>query len=211
MNRFFFRCPSCFLKFTADVEGVRRPSVVECPVCTSRHLKCLGSTKGVVRMDVPCNDKCVFAEGPDCSCSCGGANHGSKLLVPVVSGVVDFSGKGPSWLVETAIKKHRWWTAEMAAIEVGRPEHVKAAFAAGRTGSDEQRRLIRDWQDWRSALQLGCESWQGREKKLKAFRAAYPGAGSSVLVPVGPSLNIGAAASLVLAASTFVQSDLFKF
>lgn len=35
------------------------------------------------RMDatVPCNAKCVDAAGPDCTCSCGGANHGSGLTV----------------------------------------------------------------------------------------------------------------------------------
>lgn len=36
--------------------------------------------KGHVNPSVPCNAKCVNAIGPDCECSCGGANHGSGHL-----------------------------------------------------------------------------------------------------------------------------------
>jgi hypothetical protein len=32
----------------------------------------------------PCDDRCTFARGPHCDCSCGGKNHGSKLTVVIV-------------------------------------------------------------------------------------------------------------------------------
>jgi len=32
----------------------------------------------------PCDGRCTHASGPHCDCMCGGANHGSGKLVPVV-------------------------------------------------------------------------------------------------------------------------------
>src|SRR5258708_993631 len=31
----------------------------------------------------PCDDRCTSARGPNCSCRCGGQNHGSNLTVTV--------------------------------------------------------------------------------------------------------------------------------
>lgn len=194
-NRFFFQCRSCFLKFTADAEaGQRAPRVEACPVCDDRRVKCLGSTRGVVKLSVPCNDKCVFAEGPDCSCSCGGKNHGLKLLVPVVSGVVEFTGKGPLFLVERI--KLRWdkWNRDLAATHEAPPAFVAEALAVDfRARSEAQRQIVQRWNDWRSKLRHGCQSWQAREKALAQFRAAFPGAGvvaSASAVSGGSSVEV---------------------
>lgn len=191
MNRFFYRCSSCFLKFAADAAGSVGPRVESCPVCDERYVKCLGSTRGVVSWRVPCDDRCVYAEGPDCSCSCGGKNHGSRLLVPVLSGVVEFSGRGPLWMVDDIRAKWQAWRAELVAIEMGRPERVKLAFAAGRSGSDAERALVRSWSSWWSVLREGCDSWPARALKLRQFRAAFPDAGTAQIIGGAP---VGAAA-----------------
>ena len=31
---------------------------------------------GPVETDTPCDERCTSAKGPDCNCSCNGANHG---------------------------------------------------------------------------------------------------------------------------------------
>lgn len=40
--------------------------------------------RGVVgtKTATPCNAACTDAIGPDCSCSCGGANHGRRNYSP---------------------------------------------------------------------------------------------------------------------------------
>ncbi len=115
-NRFFFRCGRCLFKFTADSEGYKRPDVPACPVCAREYVECLGATKGVVSLGVPCNDVCVFAEGPDCSCTCGGKNHGSRLLIPVLRGVVDFqSGRFPT--LEAARREWESWQARLREVK----------------------------------------------------------------------------------------------
>lgn len=114
-NRFFFRCPRCLFKFTADAEGYKRPHVEACPVCAREYVECLGATKGVLSFGVPCNDVCVFAEAPTCSCSCGGKNHGSRLVVPVVRNVVDFKGKLPT--LEKARVEWEGWRVKVEAAK----------------------------------------------------------------------------------------------
>lgn len=111
-NRFFFRCGRCLFRFAADVEGHRRPDVRGCPVCAREYIECLGATKGVLSVGVPCNDKCVFAESPDCSCSCAGKNHGSRLLIPVLRGVVDFD-TGKFSTLEAARREWEAWRAKV--------------------------------------------------------------------------------------------------
>jgi hypothetical protein len=32
--------------------------------------------KGILRPESPCDDRCVYAKGNLCECSCGGKNHG---------------------------------------------------------------------------------------------------------------------------------------
>ncbi len=193
MNRFFFRCGRCFFKFTADVEGYKAPEIGACPVCSNPWVKCLGATKGVLKVGVLCNDKCVFAEGPDCSCSCAGRNHGSRLLVPVIANVVDFSGRGPSWRrVEEAAAKWAWWCGELVKVDA--------------MPVPDEKRLAYSFQSFKRWLKRDAASWPAREKGLAEFRAKF---GVPVAAP-GPSLVLpGSAAGVVLAASSFGQLSLF--
>jgi hypothetical protein len=150
LNRFFFRCARCLFRFTADAEGYRAPDVRACPVCAREHVECMGATKGVVSLGVKCNDICVFAEGPDCSCSCGGVNHGSRLLIPVLRGVVDFdSGKFAT--LEAARREWERWRAKVDA-------------AKAKCGPESQARYVLT-----SALPdvYGSKSWVNRHKRFE--------------------------------------------
>lgn len=149
-NRFFFRCSQCLFRFAADVEGLRPPVVGACPVCSNQWVKCLGATKGVLSIGVPCNDKCVFAEGPDCSCSCAGRNHGSRLLVPVIRDVVDFKRSFPR-LDQAA----RLWSVFNARINEAR----EVLAAREHTGAADVRAFLRGVQRL-----LESQSWDHRKR-----------------------------------------------
>ena len=68
---------------TRSVNGIEftAPRIV-CPVCGDYNrdgdnaIMRSERINGHYNSDIPCNGKCVHAKGPDCECSCGGANHG---------------------------------------------------------------------------------------------------------------------------------------
>lgn len=43
----------------------------------NRYLK-VTTVKGIVNVDKRCDGRCMGATGPNCECSCGGANHGAS-------------------------------------------------------------------------------------------------------------------------------------
>jgi hypothetical protein len=45
-----------------------------CPVCG--RMMSYGHLKATLRPEVKCSAICTGARGPNCDCSCGGANHG---------------------------------------------------------------------------------------------------------------------------------------
>lgn len=184
LNRFFFRCGRCLFKFTADTEGFRAPSVPACPVCAREYVECMGATKGVLSLGVKCNDVCVFAEGPDCSCACAGANHGSRLLIPVLKGVVDFqTGRFPT--LEAARREWEAWQAKVSALKGGLQD-----------GSQARRHILA-----MLPTVYASKSWRNRHKEVAAMCAEF-GLGAPVAAPVGEL-------SGVLCASSFLQSNLF--
>jgi hypothetical protein len=40
--------------------------------------------KGILRPESPCDDRCVYAKGNLCECSCGGKNHGKNYEVGAI-------------------------------------------------------------------------------------------------------------------------------
>jgi hypothetical protein len=41
----------------------------------------IAQVRGSYRADVRCNGRCTHAKGGDCTCECGGANHGTGLVL----------------------------------------------------------------------------------------------------------------------------------
>lgn len=44
----------------------------------------VSQVRGTYKADVRCNGKCTHAKGGDCTCSCGGKNHGTGLVLSEV-------------------------------------------------------------------------------------------------------------------------------
>lgn len=158
-NRFFYRCGRCLFRFTADVEGRNPPNVEGCPVCNNSRVECLGSTQGRVVLTVPCDAKCVFAIGKTCDCSCGGKNHGSGLLVPVIRGVVDFSGARVPGYQQTAAD-YRAYLARLQSLRDSPPPAVAAALkakadAGGGWVARGHYETLRDWEYTFSRIREG--------------------------------------------------------
>lgn len=50
-----------------------------CPKCGAHKVKS-SHVQGRYAPEHTCDGRCEAAKGPDCECSCGGANHGKKYL-----------------------------------------------------------------------------------------------------------------------------------
>lgn len=96
LRRVYVRCVDCLsvsvveVESASDGEALRtaRGGCGECGLCHGPI-----EVMGVVALDriwgateevAVCNEKCVDAAGPNCSCHCGGANHGSGLTREVL-------------------------------------------------------------------------------------------------------------------------------
>lgn len=83
MSRWYIRCRDCLAVAAIEVDSV--PRDLKCP-CGGNVL-CMGRVfrDRLVRdhQDCPCDTRCTNASGPNCDCQCGGANHGSGMLVTV--------------------------------------------------------------------------------------------------------------------------------
>lgn len=70
--------------FRIDAAGKKiRPGSYEdarCPQCKSFPAR-FKPIKGVYNENHRCDDRCLYARGPECTCSCGGMNHGRGYLI----------------------------------------------------------------------------------------------------------------------------------
>jgi hypothetical protein len=66
-----------------QASGGGRPTLfggdVEMGVCSCGRMMSFGQLKASLRLNHPCDARCLFARGPNCECSCGGANHGCGM------------------------------------------------------------------------------------------------------------------------------------
>jgi len=83
-TRHYYRCIDCLTIAAADGPPVYR---ADCSLCGGK-VENMGQVCGLrlteVVMGCPCDGRCTGARGPQCDCKCGGVNHGSGLLVPIV-------------------------------------------------------------------------------------------------------------------------------
>ena len=83
---------------------------------------------------ITCNESCQFAEGPECTCSCGGRHHGKGVIVRTTQrhGVTyrlaafgwapEMASKArtiPGSFVESVTRKHAGWTELQATFRRG--------------------------------------------------------------------------------------------
>jgi len=92
--RYYYRCMDCLsVAATAEQLPPNRSATLRgrigciCGLCNG-PLDYMGAVVGrrltVESSECPCDARCTNARGPDCECSCGGANHGTKRVVKVI-------------------------------------------------------------------------------------------------------------------------------
>ncbi len=90
--RHYYLCVDCLSVAAADEEtkyydpAINRFAYGLCGACNGR-LEYMGHVHGPrlnqTQYACPCDARCTNAPGPNCSCRCGGKNHGSMLVVAV--------------------------------------------------------------------------------------------------------------------------------
>lgn len=69
--------------WTYETEKIKL-KVSACPYCVERKINSVAyrwnKIKGTYNPNVKCDARCLNATGSDCSCACGGANHGSAAV-----------------------------------------------------------------------------------------------------------------------------------
>jgi hypothetical protein len=146
MSKYYVQCSKCLSKAVVEVEAAPYRSI--CASCEG-ECRVMGKVQGDryarVENRCPCDSRCTGAQGPTCDCSCGGANHGSNLVVPVVveAGIVKIQ------IVATEEAKAR--RAEVEALVA----EAKAAIEA-RWGEILAAKARGEWiQDWSSFMAAG--------------------------------------------------------
>lgn len=86
--RTFWKCRICLCIAAVD----ERPNRLMCSLC-NEEMSLMGEVKQdkLIRHEhrCPCDARCTNAQGPNCECQCGGANHGRGfVVVPVIVGGV---------------------------------------------------------------------------------------------------------------------------
>jgi hypothetical protein len=131
LARHFFQCIACSEYLVIEAPQARWGQPVlpaeSCPFCgalfaESRPRYCGRVNRGQLVKDhdeSPCDGACTMAVGWQCDCSCGGMNHGSRLVIWRVSA----AGAAPEVLpvpekkVTTATARREEWTLALAAAE----------------------------------------------------------------------------------------------
>lgn len=114
--RNFYRCRSCLS--VVAVDG-KMPHGAVCGACGRSGWWHMGEVHQdrLVKVEdrCACDDRCTSARGPKCNCRCGGKNHGTHLVVTVVTD----QGKVPLVKVPSSDEAHRIadeWDAATSGI-----------------------------------------------------------------------------------------------
>jgi len=77
--KYYYKCSDCL----AVVCIIGRQACPICGICGG-GMREMGEVRGAQsehhHSECVCNEACVSAQGPDCSCSCGGVNHGIGMM-----------------------------------------------------------------------------------------------------------------------------------
>jgi hypothetical protein len=153
VKRWYLRCATCLVVVAVETE--KKPGKVACGVCDG-EMDVMGRVEDsrLVTKEgerVPCDDRCVFAQGPKCDCACGSENHGSGMLVAFV-------------VTEGVPKVTPQRDGEKARA---RAEEFKAALAKVRAERERVQRLVlNDPTPW-------AASWTPMDKWTPAERTKW--------------------------------------
>ena len=182
MTRHFWKCADCLtvvaveteIKPTYDNRGY--PHYATCGAC-SGEMEYIGRVERnrLVRTDhvCPCDGRCTNATGPSCDCQCGGANHGSGVLVPVTVEIgqlprievkPDAAKRADEYRALYQQVRAAWDARYREITERKRCEYLSGgAYSLFLEGQDQ-------WAQVRKARSLRTHA--GRQKKLAAVLAS---------------------------------------
>ena len=130
-SRHFWKCPLCLT--VAATEGCTH-SRVNCGHC-KLEMAYMGrvSQNRLVQTEerCKCDARCTFATGPNCDCSCGGVNHGSKMMVEVT---VDCGPVPEAQVRPTA--QALWDLKEYVALRQTMTEQIESLRASKQFGAE---------------------------------------------------------------------------
>lgn len=125
----------------------------------------------------PCDDRCTSARGPNCDCKCGGKNHGSNLVVEVITAV----GTLPKLMTPPSARRNaeqfralyalamQAWETRYAAVNKMRADRVymqSAEYSLYCTGQNNRKHI---------AATKQMKSHSARMRKLGAIIAEIKG------------------------------------
>ena len=178
LARHFYRCGDCLSVTAADTEKPVRNAF--CGACGGKleHMGRVGPKGGrMVRDELrcPCDGRCTGAKGPSCDCQCGGANHGSGLLVAVQ---VD-AGAAPKLTPQDAAQAKARAAEYRTALEAAR-----ARYRARHTATLDAKAAGR-WVDGTAYWSARCDSDAIYKATLARVHAGRMKALAAVCAPKG--------------------------
>lgn len=162
MNRFFYICPDCLFHAAAEAEGHRAPPAGQCPVC-SQNMQIQGATRGVLSYQTPCDDRCTMATGRNCTCNCGGRNHGSQIVVPIINKFLDLTHYPQAPLAELRANWQKWHRLTTTLTE-----QLPADLATALDDYDQGRRITGSL--WNDVINFRRATRHARSLKLYRLR-----------------------------------------
>lgn len=184
--RHYLKCLDCLAVSAIEVEdkpdrpaymgdlNMGRTTSLTCGFC-SGPLRYMGRVQGTRLVtdhtECLCDERCVDAQGPLCSCACGGKNHGIGMLGFVT--MQHDQGAAPVTVTPPGnADKHRQQAAEFAVASVaararieGLPEH--SAYHRKHTGAWVD---SREFADYLKVRRLYDEWNKARDGKIHSVR-----------------------------------------
>lgn len=124
IRRYLGPCPTCRQGMAVDRdtahEAYTRTITATCTGCGAQAV--LHALKGIYNGSEPCDGACMSAIGPNCSCSCGGDNHGAGFISPV--------GFRAQWVTEADARRIAAAKAREATKRQAEQDRLRAAREA---------------------------------------------------------------------------------
>lgn len=180
VQRWFYRCVGCLSVTAANVELTQRwtgkayGAPGRCGACGDEveSMGRVGSAGRIVKdsLRCPCDERCTGALGPNCECKCGGANHGTNMLVKVETDVGGVPVLRPID-ADKAVRVAEEYRSLLGLLVAERTRLNKVKAAQGWIGDEAYSRLYRVQTVIRKAQKARTHA--GRMKELGKVADQY--------------------------------------
>lgn len=165
--RSYYRCADCLEVCALDNDGGLSRARCDCGGC----LQFMGRVcvDRLVKDEVrcACDYRCIDAQGPVCSCKCGGENHGSGKVVEVVVDAGAVPIVRARWDLSERLRKVEAYRAAVAEAEKRIDRRTGGALSAMKAGQ-----YVADKSAWWTATNAQKQLRHARELKVHKLRMA---------------------------------------